>query len=97
VDQECAFIHEYGRQDELKLLMPQLDGPRLLSDGLMSERCGPAAVELADVEVELEGGGGRESWFARRSGAAGVLPAVQSCSARVAPRSRSWMAHRYTY
>jgi hypothetical protein len=57
VDQVCAFIHEYVRQDELKLPLPQQDGPHLLGEGLVLSRCGAAAVELADVEVELERSG----------------------------------------
>jgi hypothetical protein len=78
LDQVCAFIHEYVRQDELKLPLPQQDGPHLLGEGLVSSRCGAAAVELADVEVRLDGSGDEKVGFARRSGAAGALPAVQS-------------------
>jgi hypothetical protein len=54
VDQVCAFIHDYVPRDELKIPLPQQDGPHLLSEGLVSARCAAAAVELADVEVELE-------------------------------------------
>jgi hypothetical protein len=54
VDQVCAFIHDYVPRDKLKLPLPQQDGPHLLSEGLVSARCTAAAVELADVEMELE-------------------------------------------
>jgi hypothetical protein len=54
VDQVCAFIQDYVPQDELKLPLPQQDGPHLLSEGLVSAMRAAAAVELADVEVELE-------------------------------------------
>jgi hypothetical protein len=47
-------INDYIPRDELKLPLPQQDGPRLLSEGLASARSEAAAVELAGVEVELE-------------------------------------------
>jgi hypothetical protein len=53
--EKSGNVNEYMPRDELKLPLPQQDGPHLLSEGLALARSGAAAVELAGVEVELEG------------------------------------------